>query len=207
MSGQTKSTAIRSTTKLPIHAFRDYQSVTPQDEAVHLSLGLKLIQEYVFEEKKKKSLQDYDRAILGFRFGDALDLIIRKVPHPSFFKVDTPQNDSILIKTVLVELKHQSALPEALHNRTPETLMPILLWMQKNLSDPRYTPIIIDVAYQILGLQSSMFMLTVELYGADLLEDQNVAFVVEGITRKVEREIGKADTSETLIGLLDMIAG
>jgi hypothetical protein len=106
---------------------------------------------------------------------------------------------------MLTELKHQSALHQALHNRTPDTLMPILLWMQKNLSDPRYTPIIIDVTYQILGLRSSLLMLTVEIYGAELLEDQRVAFVVEGITRKVEREIGKAEKSETLIGLLDMI--
>ena len=50
-------------------------------------------------------------------------------------------------------------------------------------------------------------MLTAEIYGADLLEDQSVAFVVEGITRKVEREIGKANKSETLIGLLDMVIG
>jgi len=106
---------------------------------------------------------------------------------------------------MLTELKHQSVLHQALHNRTPDTLMPILLWMQKNLTDPRYNPIIIDVMYQILGLQSFLLMLTVEIYGADLLEDQRVAFVVEGITRKVEREIGKAEKSETLIGVLDMI--
>src|SRR5271154_25469 len=99
---------------------------------------------------------------------------------------------------MLTELKHQSALHQVLHNRTPETLMPILLWMQKNLTDPRYTPIIIDVTYQILGLRSFLSILMVEIYGADLLEDQRIAFVVEGITRKVEREIGKAEKSETL---------
>ena len=53
--------------------------------------------------------------------------------------------------------------------------------------------------------RSFLLILTVEIYGADLLEDQSVAFVVEGITRKVEREIGKAEKSETLIGLLDMV--
>ena len=79
LSGQTKST---EKPRIPIHAFRDYQSVTPQDEAVYLFVGPWLIQEYTFEEKNQKSLQDYDRAMLGFRFGDALDLIIRKVPPP-----------------------------------------------------------------------------------------------------------------------------
>jgi hypothetical protein len=55
--------------------------------------------------------------------------------------------------TILTELKHRAALPEALHNRTPETLVPVLRWMAKNFNDPRYTPIIIDVMYQILGIQ------------------------------------------------------
>ena|SRR5271156_1688855 len=87
LSGQTKSTVMGSTTRLPIHPFRDYQSVTPQDEALPVTFRLKLIQEYVFEEKKKKSLHDYDRAILGFRFGDALDLIIKKVHHPLLAKL------------------------------------------------------------------------------------------------------------------------
>jgi len=51
-----------------------------------------------------------------------------------------------------MELKHRSALPQALHNRSPETLLPILKWMQQHLSDPRYTSIIIDVTYQIMGI-------------------------------------------------------
>jgi hypothetical protein len=49
-------------------------------------------------------------------------------------------------------------------------------------------------------------LLIQDIYGADLLEDQNVAYVLEGITRKVVKEVGKANASQTLIGLLDMIA-
>jgi len=45
-----------------------------------------------------------------------------------------------------------------------------------------------------------------DIYGADLLEDKDVAYLVEGITRKVEKEIEKADTSQALIGLLEMFA-
>lgn len=95
-------------------------------------------QEYTFFEKKTKTLRDYDRALLGFRYGEALDLVLKN-------------GDSILIKTLLTELKHRAALPQAVHNRNPETLLPILQWMQKNFNDPRYTGIIIDVMYEILG--------------------------------------------------------
>lgn len=63
------------------------------------------------------------------------------------------------------------------------------------VDDPRYTPIIIDMMYEIL-----------DIYGADLLEDRDIAYVIEGITRKVGKEIQQADTSQTLIGLLEMIA-
>ena len=52
---------------------------------------------------------------------------------------------------MLTELKHRSALPQALENRSPETLKPILEWLRKFISDPRYTPVIIDVTYHILG--------------------------------------------------------
>jgi U3 small nucleolar RNA-associated protein 15 len=100
-----------------------------------------------------------------------------------------------MIKTILTEIKHRSGLPEALHNRSPETLLPILQWMQKMVNDPRYTSIIVDVMYEIL-----------DIYGADLLEDKDVAYVAEGITRKIEKEIQQADISQRLIGLLDMIA-
>jgi len=63
------------------------------------------------------------------------------------------------------------------------------------VNDPRYTSIVIDMMSEIL-----------EIYGADLLEDGDVAYVVEGITRKIEKEIQQADTSQSLIGLLEMIA-
>jgi U3 small nucleolar RNA-associated protein 15 len=108
--------------------------------------------------------------------------------------------------TILTELKHRAALPEALHNRTPETLAPVLKWMTKHFNDPRYTPIIIDVMYQILGMQLLVIMLIPDIYGGDLLEDQNVAYLVEGITRKVTRGIEQVNQSKTLIGVLDMIA-
>jgi len=136
--------------------------------------------EFVFREKRTKALKDYDRALAGFRFGDALDLVLKG-------------GDSILILTILNEIKHRSAFPQALQNRSPETLLPILRWMHKNLGDPRYAPIIIDLTYQIL-----------DIYGADLVEDKEVAYVIEGITRKIRKEIDQANTSQILIGLLSM---
>jgi U3 small nucleolar RNA-associated protein 15 len=68
MTGAAKSIPQLPSKRLHIPAFRDYQSILPQDEP-----------EYTFREKRRKALREYDRAILGFRFGDALDLVIQKV--------------------------------------------------------------------------------------------------------------------------------
>ena len=67
--------------------------------------------------------------------------------------------------------------------------------MHKHINDPRFTAIIIDLMYEIL-----------DIYGADLLEDEDVGYQVEGIRRKVRKEIDQAGTAQTLIGLLDMVA-
>jgi len=84
-------------------------------------------------------LRNYDHALLGFRYGEALDLVLKN-------------GDPILVMTMLTELKHRAALSQAVHNRSPETLLPILEWMQKNFNDPRYTGIIIDVMYEMIGM-------------------------------------------------------
>jgi hypothetical protein len=49
-------------------------------------------------------------------------------------------------------------------------------------------------------------MLIRDIYGADLLDDEDVAYIVESITRKVNRGIEQVNRSKTLIGVLDMIA-
>lgn len=59
--------------------------------------------------------------------------------------------------------------------------------------------------FEILGMDA-LYATYLDIYGADLLDDQDTAYVVEGITRKMEKEINQASTSQTLIGLLDMIA-
>ena len=45
-----------------------------------------------------------------------------------------------------------------------------------------------------------------DIYGADLIEDPDVSYVLEGIRRKVEKEVEKADKSQAVIGLLEMIS-
>ena len=78
MSGQTKSIPVLQTKRLHIQAFQDYQSIIPREEPV-CPYVLHLIKEYTYREKKQKSLKEYDRAMLSFRFSDALDLVMQKV--------------------------------------------------------------------------------------------------------------------------------
>lgn len=78
------TSAIKPATALPtrrlhIQAFRDYASILPSDEPVVILAIQAKHQEYTFRDKKTKSLKDYDRALLGFRYGEALDLVLKRV--------------------------------------------------------------------------------------------------------------------------------
>ena len=59
------------------------------------------------------------------------------------------------------------------------------------------------INFWVLSLLSFTYL---DLYGSDLVEDKEVAYQMEGITRRVERELEKANTSQVLIGLLEMIS-
>lgn len=87
MTAQSKAVTTLPSKRLHIQAFRDYQAITPEDEPVPSSHFKTDGKEYTFKEKKQKGLRDYDRAILGFRYGDALDMVLKKVPqlHPKSF--------------------------------------------------------------------------------------------------------------------------
>jgi hypothetical protein len=77
--------------------------------------------------------------------------------------------------------------------------------MKKEVSDPRYTGIIVDCLYEILGRRLG-YRADLDIYGADLVDDEDVGFLVEGITRRVGREVEEAGGAYNLVGLLEMIS-
>src|SRR5689334_18800431 len=73
-----------------------------------------------------------------FQYHDALDAALET-------------KRAVVICTVLDELVQRSALRLALSSRDDRTLQPLLKFMLKTLTNPRYATLLIDVANIVLG--------------------------------------------------------
>ncbi|GAA93886.1 uncharacterized protein L969DRAFT_84667 [Mixia osmundae IAM 14324] len=94
--------------------------------------------------KKRRKLAEWDRALKSFRYADALDAVL------------VPNVDPALTFALLLELIHREALPIALSARDEFSLEPILRFLIKNTTDPRFGVIACDVANTLIDLYQSV---------------------------------------------------
>src|SRR5207244_1429655 len=66
----------------------------------------------------------------------------------------TKDHSPLTVLTVLVALRHRSALRDALDGRDETSIQPILKWVRLHIIDPRYVPVCTDVAMHLLDLYS-----------------------------------------------------
>jgi U3 small nucleolar RNA-associated protein 15 len=92
---------------------------------------------------KKTRLAPYDAMLKRFQYHDALDAALET-------------KRAVVICTVLDELVQRSALRLALSSRDDRTLQPLLKFMLKTLTNPRYATLLIDVANIVLGTLASL---------------------------------------------------
>jgi len=109
------------------------------------------------DRAKPKRLSKWENALRRGEYEVALDIVLAE------------SRDPIAILTLLTALVHRSALRTALSNRNAQTLMPLLKWLSRRITDPRYVRLTTDVAMMVL-----------ELYGEHL-----------GQSPEVDREIRK----------------
>ncbi|KAG5519067.1 hypothetical protein PMAC_002153 [Pneumocystis sp. 'macacae'] len=99
-------------------------------------------------EEKRKSLRAYDRALSGFRYGDALDMVVEKVGL-GLGRADR-QEGAGMVYTMLRELKQRLGLRQALENRDEESLEPIVRWLVRHVRSPRYVGMVVEVLMVII---------------------------------------------------------
>jgi len=95
--------------------------------------------------KRAVKLKPWQRDFREGRYAAALDRVL----DPS-----SPDFQSHTALTLLVALRHRSALREALKDRDEVTVLPILKWVRKHLPSTRFASICIDVAFHLLDLYS-----------------------------------------------------
>jgi len=95
------------------------------------------------QSNKKRKLRKYDQCLKQFRYGDALDEALdTRIPQ--------------VVVAVLEELGKRRGLTIALSNRDEESLEPILAFLVRYITRPRFTTVLIGVAHLIIDIYGNV---------------------------------------------------
>ncbi|RDL37620.1 WD40 repeat-like protein [Venustampulla echinocandica] len=167
-----------------------------------------------YDKKNKKRTRGMEKKLRGMDFlGEGADVIIegnesRKRKHEAPWERDLRQAryvqalDSVLevnmppitVLTLLTALKHRSAMRTAFQGRDETTVQPILEWVIKHITDPRYVNICVDSALLLLDIYS-------EHVGGSPDLERNFKLLHRRVRTEVERSQQACMTS----GMLEML--
>ena len=137
------------------------------------------------EREKKKKLAAWDIALRKVQYGKALDLVL-----------EPEKPDPVVVLTVFNALRERSALKTALKDRNEMTLLPILRFLARRITDPKY-----------VALTSRVSMLVLELYGMHIGQSPSIDALVEKLHSQVRREVDNSQAAFATQGMLELIVG
>jgi U3 small nucleolar RNA-associated protein 15 len=141
-------------------------------------------QDFMVLPKHKQRLQPYDFALRKFRYQDALDAAL------------TSRNPSEVV-SVLEELVQRRGLARAITGRDEVTLEPLLSFLARYTTNPRYAPVLIDVCLAVF-----------ETYKTVVGQSESIDELLTRLARVVKTEIKQQRALIALLGSLDaVIAG
>ena len=135
--------------------------------------------------KKQHKLKPWQRDYREGRYGAALDHVL---------DMSNPEYQAVTALTLLVALRHRSALREALEGRDEVTVLPVLRWVGKYLSDARYLSVCVDIIFHLLDLYS-------EYVGAS----EELAAQFQSLSGRVSREVEKSQMAISTGGMLESL--
>lgn len=133
-------------------------------------------------ERRKKKEAVWERDLRLGQYSKALDYVMNNGQSP------------ITVLTLLTAFRHRSAMRAAFQGRDENTVQPILKWVSKHITDPRYVGICVDSAITLLDLYS-------EYAGGSPELEQSFKFLHSQVRREVERAQVAVQTS----GMLEML--
>lgn len=133
-------------------------------------------------KERRKKLLEWDRMLKDFRYGDALDSVLRKNVTPS------------TTFALLTELIHRDGLAIALANRHDLSLEPMLKFLVKHVVDPRYCTVAVDTAKVLIDIYSPTL-------GLSPLVDE----LFTRLSRRVEEELEFQQELTSIRGALEMV--
>lgn len=134
--------------------------------------------------QRKQRLQPYDLALRKFRYHDALDAAL------------SSRNPTEVV-TVLEELLQRQGLQRAVAGRDEATLEPLLSFLARYATNPRYASVLVDVCLVVF-----------ETYKSVVGQSESIDELFTRLSRAVKTELKQQRTLIELLGSLDtVIAG
>lgn len=139
--------------------------------------------------KRASKEQKWQSDLRHGRYAAALDGVL----DPS-----APDHSKLNVLTLLVALRHRSALRAAVEHRDEESVQPVLTWICNHIIDPRYRAACVDVGLHLL-----------ELYAEHVGQSAALATGFKTLRKRVSQEVEKAQMAAQTGGMLEalMIAG
>ncbi|KAF5615142.1 Pwp2p [Fusarium sp. NRRL 52700] len=103
----------------------------------------------------KKKERPWQSDLRHARYARALDQVLDK---------DSPEHSPLNVLTLLLALRHRSALQDALESRDEHTVQPILKWVCSHICDPRYVSVCVEVGLHLLELYAEFVGGSAELH-------------------------------------------
>ncbi|EMR63088.1 putative small nucleolar ribonucleoprotein complex subunit protein [Eutypa lata UCREL1] len=116
------------------------------------------------------------------RYAAALDRVLDR---------NAKDHAPLTVLTLLVALRHRSALRDALEGRDEASVQPVLHWVQTHIVDPRYVGVCVDVATYLLDLYAEFTGGSAEL-----------AAGFRTLHRRVRQEVERAQVATQTGGML-----
>jgi len=138
--------------------------------------------DFTVESKKKRRLKEYDRYLKVFQYGNALDACLR-----------TNQR-AIITVSLIQELIHRDGLRQALSGRDDISLEPLAQFLVKNINNPRYTSLLVDVT-----------MVMIDMYTTVLGQSPLIDELFMRLRTKVKQEIAFQRQLQSVIGSMEML--
>ncbi|AEO57099.1 hypothetical protein MYCTH_2302897 [Thermothelomyces thermophilus ATCC 42464] len=134
---------------------------------------------------RRPKLKPWQRYFRQGRYAAALDEVI---------DMTDEQYQPVTALTLLVALRHRSALREALEGRDEISVLPLLKWVSKYISDPRYLSICVDLSFHLL-----------DLYSEHVGGSAELAAQFQSLLGKVSKEVEKAQMAIQTHGMVESL--
>ncbi|KAF9903291.1 snoRNA-binding rRNA-processing protein [Lobosporangium transversale] len=138
--------------------------------------------DFTVETQRKRRLREYDRYLKAFQYGNALDACLRT------------NQPAVTTVSLIQELVHRDGLRQALSGRDDISLEPLAQFLVRNINNPRYTSILVDVT-----------TIMIDMYTAVLGQSPLIDELFMRLRAKVKMEIEFQKQLLSVLGSMEML--